>query len=76
MGPNGFLAFRTVFQPTQPSSYSCVSLRGQGGRRCWREAVRFHDNCVGGVGSVTKLGLQPLIPAPARGCSGSANYYP
>ena len=31
-------------------------------------ALRFHDNCVGGVGSVRKLGLEPHIPVRARGC--------
>ena len=35
MGLHSFSAFRTIFQPTQPSSFVCVCLRERGGRRCW-----------------------------------------
>ena len=78
LGPSGIPAFRTAFQPTSaitlPVSFS---LGERGGRRRWRDALRFMTTewrvGAGGV-AVRKSSCRPLMPAPARDCLRFANH--
>lgn len=72
LGPSGVPAFWTFRPPSSTTMQMFFSPGEKGGRRRWRDALCFHDNCVGGVrgaGVVRKPGCRLLIVAPARGAT-------
>lgn len=75
IGTNGFSAFRTVLQPIQPCNYAWVCFRKRGGKWCWREALRLHDSCVGGVESIRKPSCSPSYPPLHRAVRGQLSIY-
>lgn len=74
---SGVLAFLTVFLPNPLTILGYLSLGERGGRRRWREALRFHDNGVGGVGAYeTPIAARWYLPRRGAALDPPTNYYP